>query len=183
MSIARLPTPPVAPVTRISPLEGQCGGESSRTQRHRLKLIETFRERNDVLAFDACEFGIAAVIRFGKPATGHQDLLTLLECRIARRLDLSRKIDPTDEREFAQDFSGAGRSEGVFVVDRRVTNANHDFTRGQRVEFNGLELWGDFAALLMNAKCAKRSHERLALFADQWHLLYFVTTSVVQSAF
>jgi hypothetical protein len=65
-------------------MHGQCGGESCSTQRHRLKLIQTFGERNDVLAFDAGEFGIAAVIRFGEPATSDEDLLALLECRIAR---------------------------------------------------------------------------------------------------
>ncbi len=72
-----LPTPPVAPVTTISPpvglltvlfhaMNGKRGGIACGADRHRLKFIETGWNRHHRIARQARIFSVTTIARFGE---------------------------------------------------------------------------------------------------------------------
>ena len=128
MSIAIVPTPPVAPVTTISPpsrmlavllhaMDRERRGEARGADRHALELVESRRDRDDPVALHARVFGVTAVVGLGQAAAVDQDFLPGLEARVLRGHDFAGEVDAADQRIFAQDLAGAGRRERVLVVD------------------------------------------------------------------
>src|SRR5262249_16663501 len=67
------------------------------------------------------------------------------------------------QRIAAQYLAGAGRGEGVLVVDAGVADPDHDVTRGEVVEGQLLEAGEDTSALGVDAECLEAVHGGTAL--------------------
>ena len=174
--MARLPTPPVAPVTAIGrargalavlfhAMNGERGGEPRGAERHGRAGVESLRHRDHPVPGHARELGVAAVVGFGQRAPGHQHRLPRAVAGVGRRLHLAGEIDSAHEREAAQDPAGAGGCERVLVVDAGVGDADHHLARGQVRERELLEARLDAAALGVNAESFERlryrAHDRV----------------------
>src|SRR5579871_5692312 len=103
MSIASEPTPPLAPVTTIAPWPGawplrsmrsiEPGREAGGAEAHRVGERQALRSRDDPVGRDARVLGIAAVVRLGQPAAGHQHLVARLEAHVDRGHDAAGEVD------------------------------------------------------------------------------------------
>ena len=170
MLIARLPTPPVAPVTTTGPFDGRWPFCSMRwTASAAVKpAVPSFMASSSLIpagsgitdvAGQAGEFRVAAVLRLGEAAAGDQHLLARRESRVGRGHDLAGEVDAADQRIATQDAALAGRGERVLVVDVGVTDPHHDVARAQVVERDLVETRDDAAVDFVDAECAHGGHE------------------------
>src|ERR1700683_4495822 len=140
-------------------VDGQSRGEPGGADGHGGGGIQSRRHRDDPLAGHPCELGVAAVVRLGQPAAGHQHGLAALVARIARGFDGAGQVDATDERVAAQDLARPGCGQRVLVVDARVADPDHHLARRQVIERDLLEARHDLACLGMNPECLEPLHD------------------------
>ena len=138
MSMAMLPTPPVAPVTTMGPRAGAWPLRSMRwiASAAVKPAVPSAMARNasrpggmaiTLSRFDARELRITAVDGFGQAAAGDQHRIAGLVARIRWTTHHAREIDAADQRIAPQDLARAGRRQRVLVVDAGVLNFDDDF--------------------------------------------------------
>ena len=134
---ARLPTPPVAPVTidrsasRLQPVvlqfdDRQGGGEPGCANRHRLEEVQARGQRHHPVGRHTRDCRVAAVVRHAEIVAGDHDGLALAKTAVGRRSDGAGEVDAADEREPAQDLSGPRSRQRVLVVDAGIGDVDDD---------------------------------------------------------
>ena len=129
MSMATLPTPPVAPVTddralvRRLPvlfhaMDGERGGIAGGADLHGLHRRHALGNRHEAVAREARVFGIAAIDRLAQPAAVDEDLCAGLEIRVFGADHDTGEVDAAIQRIASQYFAGTRRRERVLVIDR-----------------------------------------------------------------
>ncbi len=146
MSIATLPTPPVAPVTITGPLAGleavvlhalhrEAGGVARRCRAPSRRTGDIpLGSGTTQSAGSAHVLGIAAVVRDADVVAGADDRIARLEARIARRHDRTDSLDAADAREAPDDLARAGRGQRILEVDAGEGGPDHHLARVQLVQ-------------------------------------------------
>jgi len=115
-------------VVRLHAHDPQRGGEAGGAERHRFEQAQPVRQGHHPVGRHPGVFGIAAVVRDADVEGRRHHPVARGVARIGRMHDLAGQVDAADAGEAADDLAGAGRGQGVLVVDAGERHLDGDFT-------------------------------------------------------
>jgi hypothetical protein len=132
-------------------LDRERGRETGGADCHGIENGKSVGQRHYPVGGQARALRVTAVVIHAEAVTGSEHCIANIETRIARRLDRTGQVDPTDAGKAPHDLAGAGGGQRVLIVDAGVQNADDNLARVQIIERYLDETRGNLAVVVEQA--------------------------------